>query len=195
MSQTESEIDSKAETIPVIRPIKPVGSKYTGEAPMAPKNTVEKIDEPEEDYVEYRNLISLKPIFVDTEKKYKENLQSKELLTQTKDLSKIADNNQKSSNEISSKTTSYSSYNSKSLSYKFPETTAIFVEKSDDKDLKDKKSTFPIVSSSSTDSSVRIVKKPTSLLELENSSVVKKKSKSKTKLNKSNKKQAKGRRK
>ena len=195
MSQTESEIDSKAETIPVIRPIKPVGSKYTGEAPMAPKNTVEKIDESEEDYVEYRNLIDLKPIFVDTEKKYKENLQSKELLTQTKDLSKIADNNQKSSAEISNKSTSYSSYNSKSLSYKFPETTAISVEKSDDKDFKDKKSTFPIVSSSSTDSSVRIVKKPTSLLELENSSIVKKKSKSKTKLNKSNKKQAKGRRK
>ena len=164
-------------------------------APMAPKNPVEKIDEPEEDYVEYRNLIDLKPIFVDTEKKYKENLQSKELLTQTKDLSKIADNNQKSSAEISNKSTSYSSYNSKSLSYKFPETTAISVEKSDDKDFKDKKSTFPIVSSSSTDSSVRIVKKPTSLLELENSSIVKKKSKSKTKLNKSNKKQAKGRRK
>ena len=164
-------------------------------APMAPRNPVEKIDEPEEDYVEYRNLIDLKPIFVDTEKKYKENLQSKELLTQTKDLSKIADNNQKSSAEISNKSTSYSSYNSKSLSYKFPETTAISVEKSDDKDFKDKKSTFPIVSSSSTDSSVRIVKKPTSLLELENSSIVKKKSKSKTKLNKSNKKQAKGRRK
>ena len=195
MSQTESEIDSKAETIPVIRPIKPVGSKYTGEAPMAPKNTVEKIDEPEEDYMEYRNLIDLKPIFVDTEKKYKENLQSKELLTQTKDLAKIADNNQKSSAGISSKSTSYSSYNSKSLSYKFPETTAISVEKSDDKDFKDKKSTFPIVSSSSTDSSVRIVKKPTSLLELENSSIVKKKSKTKAKLNKSNKKQAKGRRK
>ena len=63
MGRTESEIDSKAETIPVIRPIKPVGSKYTGEAPMAPKNPVEKIDEPEEDYVEYRNLIDLKPIF------------------------------------------------------------------------------------------------------------------------------------
>lgn len=195
MSQTESGIDSKAETIPVIRPIKPVGSKYTSEAPMAPKNPVEKIDEPEEDYVEYRNLIDLKPIFVDTEKKYKENLQSKDLLTQTKDLAKNADSKQKSSAEISSKSTSYSSYDSKSISYKFPETTAISVEKSDDKDFKDKKSTFPIVSSSSTDNSVRIVKKPTSLLELENSSVVKKKSKTKTKLNKSNKKQAKGRRK
>ena len=195
MGRTESEIDSKAETIPVIRPIKPVGSKYTGEAPVIAKGTLEKTNEPEDDYTEYSNHIDLKPIFVDTEKKYKENLQSKELLTQTKDLSKIADNNQKSSAEISSKTTSYSSYNSKSLSYKFPETTAISVEKSDDKDLKDKKSTFPIVSSSSTDSSVRIVKKPTSLLELENSSVVKKKSKTKAKLNKSNKKQAKGRRK
>lgn len=195
MGRTESEIDSKAETIPVIRPIKPVGSKYTGEAPVIAKGTLEKTNEPEDDYTEYSNHIDLKPIFVDTEKKYKENLQSKELLTQTKDLSKNADNNQKSSAKISNKSTSYSSYNSKSLSYKFPETTAISVEKSDDKDFKDKKSTFPIVSSSSTDSSVRIVKKPTSLLELENSSIVKKKSKSKTKLNKSNKKQAKGRRK
>lgn len=145
----EKFLEPEAEIIPVIRPIKPVGSKYTGEAPMAPKNPVEKIKEPEE----------------------------------------------KPSTEISSKSTAYSSYESKPLSYKFPETTVISVEKSDDKDLKDKKPTFPIVSSSSTDSSVRMVKKPTSLSELENSSVTKKKSKPKTKLNKANKKQAKGRRK
>ena len=145
----ENFLEPKAEIIPVIRPIKPVGSKYTGEAPMAPKNPIEKIEEPEE----------------------------------------------KPSTEISNKSTAYSSYEPKPLSYKFPETTVISVEKSDDKDLKDKKSTFPIVSSSSTDNSVRMVKKPTSLSELENSSVTKKKSKPKTKLNKANKKQAKGRRK
>ena len=87
------------------------------------------------------------------------------------------------------------------LSYKYPTSTEISVDESaspiqpksfSKSETNTAKSTFPVVSSSSNDSSIRIVKKTTILEELERSTT---KQKTKTKVAKTNKKQAKGRRK
>ena len=87
------------------------------------------------------------------------------------------------------------------LSYKYPTSTEISVDESaspiqpksfSKSETNTAKSTFPVVSSSSNDSSIRIVKKTTTLEELEKSAT---KQKTKAKVAKTNKKQAKGRRK
>lgn len=87
------------------------------------------------------------------------------------------------------------------LSYKYPTSTEISVDESassiqskssSKSETSTAKSTFPVVSSSSNDSSIRIVKKTTIFEELERSTT---KQKAKTKVAKTNKKQAKGRRK
>jgi len=88
---------------------------------------------------------------------------------------------------------------SPNLSYKYPTTSEISTTDSEASrplntqiEPTPKKPNFPVVSSSSSDSSVRIIKKTTSIEEPEKPS---KKSKNKAKAAKTNKKQAKGRRK
>ena len=90
---------------------------------------------------------------------------------------------------------------SPNLSYKYPTTSEISIADSETSqslniqiktESTPKKPDFPVVSSSLSDSSVRVIKKTTSIEELEKPS---KKSKNKAKAAKTNKKQAKGRRK
>lgn len=135
-----------------------------------------------DDHLELKNHLDLKPIFVDTTRSY----QSKTPVSKT------------SPTKVD--------HTEKPLSYKLPTNTEISVDnniaknsetkeslKSAEK-TEDKKPAFPIVSSNSTDNSVRVVKRPITLADLEKTTV-KKKVKAKTKLAKSIKKQVKGRRK
>ena len=135
-----------------------------------------------DDRLELKNHLDLKPIFVDTTKSYQ------------------------SKTPVSKISPTKVDHAEKPLSYKLPTNTEISVDnniaktsetkeslKSAEK-TEDKKPAFPIVSSNSTDNSVRVIKKPITLADLEKTTV-KKKVKAKTKLAKSIKKQAKGRRK